>query len=62
MTNELINSVVAGHLDRSHLNRSMCSRRLYYQRLHLKRLITNHRLPQCLPANVEAESEVSDVG
>lgn len=62
MTSELVNSVVAGHLDRAYLNRSICSRRLYYQRLRIKRLITHHRLMQCLPVNVEVESEVSDVG
>jgi hypothetical protein len=62
MTHELINSVIAGHLDRTYLNRSICSRRLYYQRLHVKRLISHHRLLQCLPVNVELESGVSDVG
>jgi len=62
MTHELINSVVAGHLDRKYLNRSICSRRLYYQRLHVKRLITHHRLLQSLTVNVDFELEVSDVG
>ena len=60
MTNELINSVVAGHLDRTYLNRSICSRRLYYQRLRLKRIIAHYQQMQCSP--LELDLEVSDVG
>jgi len=62
MTNELINSVVAGHLDRTYLNWSICSRHLYYQRLHVKRLTTHHRLLQSLTVNVDLELEMHDVG
>lgn len=60
MTNELINTVVAGYPERTYLNRSICSRRLYYQRLRLKRIITHHRQMQCSP--LELDLEVSDVG
>ncbi len=59
MTNELINSVVVGHLDRTYLNRGICSRRLYYQRLRLKHIITHYQQMQCSP--LELDLEVSDV-
>jgi hypothetical protein len=60
MTNELINSVITGHPDRTYLNRSICSRRLYYQRLRLKRIIAHYQQMQCSP--LELDLEVSDVG
>ncbi len=60
MTNELINSVVAGHLDRTQLNRSICSRRIYYQRLRLKRIIAHYQQMQY--SLLDLELEVSDVG